>query len=137
MTSVGASSSKRTSLILLLSAGVKSAVDRNIAGNCPCIWSALTELRDVHNFDITVTVDREIVAAQIESNNTIDKLTEYILSGIDVNNILNLNFNYTLDLKENEYIGTYASKITSVLSNGATMLVAPPGLGKTEFIKKS
>ncbi|WIC41494.1 hypothetical protein MA9V1_230 [Chryseobacterium phage MA9V-1] len=115
----------------------KSAVDRNIRGNCPCIWSAVKELRDQHGFNIVIEVNEEEVREQIESANTTDLITEYILEPVKYNDFFKLKYTHEYHLKNNEYIGTYKDSLLSILKHGINMLDAPPGFGKTEFIKEA
>lgn len=113
----------------------KSAVDRNIAGTCPCIWSAVKELRDIHNFNISVNVNKEEVKEQINNANTNDLITDFILNPVDYNEFFKLNPTHIFKVQNNEYIGTYQEKVMSILQHGVNLLDAPPGFGKTEFIK--
>lgn len=113
----------------------KSAVDRNIQGTCPCIWSAVKELKDVHKFDIAIDIDQAAILEKISAANTSDKITDFILHKQEYNNYFKIQYANVFNLKNTEYIGTYKNDIVNILQNGINLLVSPPGYGKTEFIK--
>jgi hypothetical protein len=114
---------------------LKSAVDRNIAGNCPCIWSSVQELKNIHKFDIEVSIDDNKAIQQITDNNTDDKLEYFIKTPVDYLDYFKHTYTHEFALATDEYIGTYASQIEDALQYGTNLLIAPPGYGKTEFIK--
>lgn len=113
----------------------KSAVDRNIQGNCPCIWSAVKELREVHSFNISININQEEVKEQINNANTNDLITDFILNPVVYNEFFKLNPTHIFNIENNQYIGTFKDKLMSVIQHGVNLLDAPPGFGKTEFIK--
>lgn len=114
---------------------LKSAVDRNIAGSCPCIWSSIQELKNVHNFDIDIEIDNSKAIQQIVDNNTDDKLSYYIKTPVEYLDYFKHEFTHEFALAVDEYLGTYSDDIENALQYGSNLLIAPPGYGKTEFIK--
>lgn len=114
----------------------KSAVDRNINNNCPCIYSSVNELRKVHGFNISIEVNKEEVNEQINNANTDDKITQHILTDVDYNPMFKLNYTHIFNIANNEYIGHHSKNLIKIIQHGVNLLDAPPGFGKTEFIKE-
>lgn len=115
----------------------RSAVERNAAGTCPCVWSSLKDLREKHGFKIKFANKSSIAVNElIAEHNTEDKISEYIMTKVANQKDFELRHTHEFVLAEHEYLSTYKHELENAFVVGMNFLIARPGSGKTEFIKQ-
>ena len=115
----------------------RSAVERNAAGTCPCVWSSVKELREKHGFKFKFANKSSVTVNElIAEHNTEDAISQYIMSKVAQQKDFELRHTHVFKLAENEYLSTYKHELEEAFVTGINYLIARPGSGKTEFIKQ-
>ena len=114
-----------------------SAVERNIHGTAPCVWSAIKELKDKHGWKFKFANKAQYnVQELIKEHNSENQIKDFIMSNVAQNEAFDLKYTHQIDLVENEYLSTYKTQLEQIFQWGLNFLIARPGSGKTEFIKQ-